>query len=92
MSGSKVACSFAIPPAPGGQALDLSKVAVAYTPGDGSPVSTFPQAMSLDRCTADTFYIATDRIALCPEACVRVQADDRAKVDVLFTCQVTVVP
>jgi len=92
VSGSRIACEFPIPTAPGQQALDLNKVAVAYTPGDGTPPQTFAQAMTSARCIPDAFYVSASSIVLCPESCAKIQQDAHAKVDVLFTCQVTVVP
>lgn len=93
VSGSRIACEFPIPPAPAGQqALDLNKVAVAYTPGDGTAPQTFAQAMTAARCMANAFYLSASSIVLCPDSCAKIQQDARAKVDVLFTCQVTVIP
>jgi hypothetical protein len=93
VSGSRISCDFPVPPPPAGQqGIDLSKVAVAYTPGDGTPAQTFAQAMTVDRCLADAFYVSGNTIVLCPLSCAKVQADPGAKVEVLFTCQVTIVP
>jgi hypothetical protein len=88
---SNLACDFAIPAAPGSTTLDLTKVAVAYTKGDGSGTVQFGQAPSLADCQANAFYIAGERINLCPEACTTVRADIQASVDVLFTCQSTII-
>jgi hypothetical protein len=92
VSGSRIACEFPIPRAPNHQSLDLNKVAVAYTPGDGSPSQTFAQAMTAERCVSDAFYVAAGSIVLCPSSCAKIQQDALAKVDVLFTCKETIIP
>jgi len=86
-----VACDFAIPEAPGGQTIDLDKVAVRHTSGaDGSRVQ-FGQAPTEGDCQADAFYISNDRIHLCPETCDAVRSDPQAQVEVLFTCESTLI-
>jgi hypothetical protein len=84
---STLACDFAIPPAPLGLELDLNNVAIEYTPGTGAPPIQFGQAPASGACQADAFYIANDRINLCPEACSTVRRDPTANVAVLFTCE-----
>jgi hypothetical protein len=88
---STLACDFDIPPVPTGKTLELDKVAVNYLPGDGSGEQKFLQAATPAACQADAFYIENDRIFLCPQACGVVQADDSAHVDVLFTCESTII-
>ena len=91
VSSSRLACDFAMPTLADGQTLDLSKVAVAYTPG-GMAISTqFGQVLTSAACQADAFYIESNHIYLCPEACTAVEADDSAKLDVLFTCDSTII-
>lgn len=86
-----VACDFEIPDAPGGKTIDLDKVAVRYTSGvDGSAVQ-LGQAPTVDDCQADAFYIDSARIHLCPGACETVRSDPQAEVDVLFTCESTLI-
>jgi hypothetical protein len=86
-----IACDFAIPPPPPGKDLELEKVAVNYTAGDGSDEERFLQAQTPTDCGPDAFYIDADRIVLCPEACDIVQADGMARVDVEFTCESTII-
>ncbi|HEX6767148.1 MAG TPA: hypothetical protein VF103_16740 [Polyangiaceae bacterium] len=88
---TQIACDFAIPPTPADKMLELDKVAVNYVSGNGSPNQEFLQALTPDDCGPDAFYIQDSRIVLCPEACTIVQADDNAHVDVLFTCESTII-
>lgn len=80
------ACDFPFPPPPAGLELDLDRVAIRYTPGDGDE-SDFKQAPEFADCQADAFYIANDRLNLCPETCTAVRNDPLASVKALFTCR-----
>lgn len=91
VSGSQLACDFDLPTPPNGQTLDLTKVAVAYTRGGATTPSQLGQAQTLADCQADAFYIENQHIYLCPDSCSAVEADHAAKVDVLFTCQSTII-
>jgi hypothetical protein len=88
---SQLACDFAVPPPPAGETLDLDKVAVRYTKGDGSGAVQFGQAPTANDCQSNAFYIEKSRIVLCPDTCTTVQADAMASVDVLFTCASTII-
>ena len=87
---SGVACGFGIPIPPGGTRLELDKVAVSYEPGTGAPV-VFGQAADAASCQADAFLVDGENITLCPEACDRVRADPGGSVQVLFTCESTLI-
>ncbi len=88
---SQLACDFDIPTPSDGKELDLTKVAVAYTKaGMGEPIQ-FGQAPTSAACQPNAFYIASNHIYLCPDTCQTVKADNSAKVDVLFTCQSTII-
>jgi hypothetical protein len=89
---AQLACDFDIPPASAGQALDLGKVAVAFTKGGASAPTQFGQAKTSADCEPNAFYIENNHIYLCPDTCSVVQADGAAKLDVLFTCQSTIIP
>jgi hypothetical protein len=91
ISGTELACDFAIPAPPTGEALDLSKVAVSYTPGNGGPVQTYAQASTRELCEPNAFYIQDDRIYLCPDTCAAVKVDAAAMVDVLYTCERSII-
>jgi hypothetical protein len=91
ISKTTVSCDFAIPPPPPGKTLDLTKVAVVYTPGNGMGDSKYLQVTDPSKCDASTFYIQNGQVHLCPIPCATVQADGKAKVDVSFECQSTIV-
>jgi hypothetical protein len=84
---STIACDFAIPSDPAGANLDLENIAVSYTPGNGGTSLTFGQATSAAGCEANAFYIASNGVNLCPEACAMIRSDPAADVAVLFTCE-----
>jgi hypothetical protein len=87
---SAVACGFAIPAPPGGQRLELDKVAVSYAPSSGAPI-VLGQAVDAASCQADAFLVEGESITLCPAACDRVRADPGGSVEVLFTCESTLI-
>jgi hypothetical protein len=91
ITSAQIGCDFAIPPAPAGKTLDLSRVAVAYAPGGGGAGQQFRQAATAAACVAGAFYIEQGRIVLCPETCAAVTSDPQAKIDVLFTCEETII-
>ena len=86
-----VACDFALPAAPAGTELVLDNIAVNHVFGDGSGESTLGQVLDPADCGPDAFYFDGDRVVLCPEACDVVRADANAQVEVLFTCESTVI-
>lgn len=86
---SSVACDFAIPAAPAGTTLDLSKVAVKASV-NGADVE-YGQAAMMSACEPGAFYISQNRIFLCPQTCDSLKADPRASVDVLFKCESTII-
>ncbi len=92
-SHAAIACEFSVPAPPAGKELDLSTVAVSYTPDETTPAKTFGQAMNVGECQPDAFYAdpATSKIVLCPETCAAAQQGKNPKIDVLFTCEPTYV-
>ncbi|RYZ04861.1 MAG: hypothetical protein EOO73_22045 [Myxococcales bacterium] len=93
-SHAAIACEFPVPAPPAGKELDLSTVAVAYTPDGVAAPKTYGQAMNLAGCVPDAFYVdaATNKILLCPETCAAAQQGSNPKIEVLFTCEPTFVP
>jgi hypothetical protein len=91
VSTTRIACGFAIPTPGAGQTVDLDKVAVSYTPGDGGPVQVFGQVTDPTHCQPGAFLAEESGITLCPQACDAIRADPRSAVDVLFTCESTVI-
>jgi hypothetical protein len=85
-------CEFEIPPPPNNQQLDPDKVNFSYTPnGTGMP-KVLLRADNLVDCNGKPgwYYdsnLAPSKIILCPASCSTVQADNNAKVSVLFGCK-----
>ncbi|MDF3070029.1 MAG: hypothetical protein K0R38_5630 [Polyangiaceae bacterium] len=92
-SHAVIDCEFPVPLPPMGKTLDLSTVAVSYTPDGVAPPKTYGQAMSLAQCVPDAFYVdaAANKILLCPDTCAAAQQGSAPKIDVLFTCEPTFV-
>lgn len=90
IEGAAVSCDFAIPDPPPGEILDLDTVEVHYTPNGMGDGERFEQVADGAACAVDRFYIADERITLCPDACARVQADDTASIDIRFGCAVII--
>ncbi len=86
IEGAVVECEFALPEPPPGETLDLDTVVVEYTPGGNGTPEQFEQVKDAGACGPDKFYIEMGTIKLCPDACTKVQADDSAKLVVLFGC------
>jgi hypothetical protein len=87
---SGLSCGFPIPTPPSGQRLELDRVAVAYTRGDGG-VQTLGQVTDPSKCGDDAFLIQGGAIDLCPQACAKIQRDALASVDVVFSCTSTLI-
>lgn len=87
---AQLACDFAIPATPDGRTLERDKIAVSYSSGD-TLVADFGQVLDPAACLPNAFYIEGDRVVLCPEACEAVSMDVQASVDVLFTCESTII-
>jgi hypothetical protein len=88
VAGQIGTCEYAVPSAPAGLELDPSLVNVLYTKGDGSQVS-IPQDAKGD-CSSGWQYddpTAPTKITLCGTDCSTVQADQSAKIDVIFGCK-----
>jgi hypothetical protein len=95
IQSTAVSCEFQMPASDNGQPVDPAKVNVSYLPGgDGAPV-TFGQVGGQADCTPQKGGWYYDdpktpaKIVLCPSTCTEVQADPKAKVDVLLGCATT---
>lgn len=86
IDGAQVACEFEIPEPPPGEELDLDTVEVVYSSNDVE-VDTYTKVTDATACTPTSFYIDAGAIVLCPDACVVVQADESAKIDLRFDCK-----
>lgn len=85
-------CEFVIPPPPEDREFDPNKVNVAYVPGGVGEQQKIPFAEDADDCgSGHGWYYDNNaeptKILLCPASCSLVQADQKAKVDVLFGCK-----
>ncbi|MCA9624679.1 MAG: hypothetical protein KC731_36900 [Myxococcales bacterium] len=91
IAGAQVPCAFEIPEPPPGETLDLATVQVKYSSG-GAEVATFSQVGSPAECDANSFYIDSmaNEIVLCPDACAIVQADEEAKINIAYGCELGV--
>jgi von Willebrand factor type A domain len=96
IQGSQVACTFQMPTmSTTGEKIDPALVNVNYTPGDGGPAVTFGQVPTAGDCKPQTggwFYddpVKPTTVTLCPSTCTSVQADDKAKIEILLGCATT---
>jgi len=90
IQGTVLSCEFLIPDVGDGD-FDPGKVNVVYTPGDGSPPETIPQAPTPADCGDESGWFYDNpanptKISLCPGICDVVQADNMAQVNVAFGC------
>jgi hypothetical protein len=90
IEGAQVACDFPLPKPPEGQMLDLDTVVVEYTAGGMGAPTNFKQVKTPAECAPDSFYIESEIIKLCPDTCAVVQKDDKAKLAILFGCDINV--
>lgn len=88
IAGAKVACDFAVPAAPPNQKVNLDSVVVEYTPGGVGAAQSLKKVAGAGVCAPGSFYVDanSNRIYLCPATCTTVQADLKAKLQVLFDC------
>jgi len=89
---SAIRCDFDIPAPPVGRTLELDKVAVNHVQANGAGKITLGQAATQAECQPNAFYIESNRVWLCPDACNAVKADVGAGVEVLFSCENQILP
>ncbi len=96
IQGSQVACTFQMPTmGTNGEKVDPMLVNVNYTPGSGGAPVTFGQVPAVGDCTAQKggwFYddpAKPTTVTLCPSTCASVQADEKAKIEILLGCATT---
>ncbi|UQA59795.1 hypothetical protein [Polyangium aurulentum] len=82
--GAKATCEFDVPPPPQGQTLE--DAVVKYTPSNGDPPQQFEKVADASACTPTSYYVEPGQLRLCPEVCKLVQADNTAKIEILFVC------
>jgi hypothetical protein len=88
---TQLTCDFAIPAPPAGRQLETDKIAVSYKSG-GMLIDDFGQVNNAAECRPDAFYIENNRVVLCPEVCQTISKDPQGSVEVLFTCNSTIIP
>jgi hypothetical protein len=71
ITGQIISCSYDLPTPPPGEELDLTKVNVVHTPGDGEPV-LIPQTG--DGSCSEGWRYQNGTIELCESTCQRVRA------------------
>jgi hypothetical protein len=92
IGASQLDCEWEIPAPPPGQTLDPSLVNVQYTPSGTGTAETVVHHDNGGACAGGEGWhyddnVAPTRVIACPATCTRLQADDNAKLDVLFGCQ-----
>jgi hypothetical protein len=93
IQGNALGCSYALPDPPEGEMLDLEKVNVEYTPGDGGPTQTIPKVANAAACppNGDGWYYddeqAPTQILLCDFTCAKVSADTTGSMKILLGCE-----
>jgi len=83
IAGQINTCTYAIPPAPKGEEIDLAKVNLIVSSGGESQL-VLPDDMG--NCGEGWQLNAEQQIVLCEDTCARVQADGGARVQLLFGC------
>jgi hypothetical protein len=87
-----LACDFAVPPPPDGQAIDFAKVNVQFTPGGSPPPVEYLNIPGGSAAcgSRDGWYYddpqKPSKIILCPTSCGSVRTNPHGKIDVLFGC------
>jgi hypothetical protein len=89
---SQLDCEWTIPAPPAGQTLQPNLVNVQYTPSATGIAETVLHLDDAATCAGVEGWhydnnSAPTRVIACPATCTRLQADQNAKLDVLFGCQ-----
>ena len=87
-------CNYEIPPPPKGDALDPSKVNVAWTPANSASETLFPKSSDASACAdnAAWYYDAPDapkQVLLCPAACQQISGG--GTLNIAFGCATVMV-
>ncbi len=97
VAGTKLDCTWKIPPPPQGEVINPQKVNVEFTPGSGAPEYIL-QAPGKDQCDpakGGWYYddpINPKSIIACPASCTHIQADPSGKIDIELGCETRVIP
>ncbi|HMI85316.1 MAG TPA: hypothetical protein VK550_14570, partial [Polyangiaceae bacterium] len=95
ITGSKLSCEWAIPPAPAGQTFDPRLVNVIYTPDGAAPRDLFNVPTAADCGTQGGWFYDDNtnptKVLACPSSCTEIQTDLKAKIAVAFGCKTKVI-
>jgi hypothetical protein len=95
ITGSKLACEWAIPPPPLGQTFDPKLVNVIYTPDGQASRDLFNVPSPADCGTQGGWFYDDNakptKVLACPSTCTEIQADLKAKIAVAFGCKTRVI-
>jgi hypothetical protein len=85
-----MSCELPPPTDPSGKPIDLSRVNVVYSPGDGGEPELIRQdpRQGCDAVEGWQYSPNEDRILLCGQICERVMADPQARLDVVLGCEI----
>jgi hypothetical protein len=92
-------CEFKLPAATGAGGLDLTRVNVRYTAGDGQAgtISNVAALASCDPARGGWYYDADPaaggrptKIVTCPATCDKLRMDERGRVDIVLGCRTIV--
>ncbi len=87
-----LSCDYAIPENPTGGDVDLGKVNITFTPGNGDPERILQDTTGdCDAVDGWRYNDAKTRILLCGDVCDRVQADPEGQVSIVLGCITDVV-
>ncbi len=87
IEGAKIECEFPMPEPPPEKELDPATIQIEFTPSVGGNPKTFDQVDDVSKCKAGAFYIENETLKLCPDTCTEVQADPKAKIQILALCK-----
>lgn len=87
IEGAKIECEFPMPEPPPEKELDPATIEIEFTPSAGGNPQKFVQVDSAAQCKAGAFYIEGETLKLCPQTCELVQADSKAKIQILALCK-----
>ncbi len=89
ISGSLLACDYAMPKSGPGQSVDPGKVNVTFTPGVGG-IQQLYKVDDPSKCVPGGWHYDNEqnptKIVLCPDTCKAVQADQKGKIDIVLGC------
>ncbi len=86
--GAALDCAYDLTQAATG-ALDFDRVVAYFTSGAGVQ-STLNQVADAGACTADSYYVASGLVTLCPATCTAVTADTAASLDFHVACSIVI--